>query len=108
MPKKIRYLCDCPDYTQRQSQLFNSNYESQWADRDWSDTDAVLKEGGICKHIYSVLIARGELQDVPRDMPYSSAEELEPLIKEKYQQGYAGHDFNGNWGVSSPNRYRGA
>lgn len=107
MAKKFKYSCTCPDYTQRQSQLFNSNYESQWANRDWSDTNAVLKQGGFCKHIYSVLIARGELQDVPKDIPYSSAEESESPSKIRYQQGYTGHDFNGNWGLSSPNKYRG-
>lgn len=108
MAKRFKLQCNCPDFTKKQSMLINSDYESEWAQRDWSDSNAGVKEGQYCKHIYSVLIARGELEDVPKDIPYSSAEELEPLIKEKYQQGYLGHDFNGNWGVNSPNRYRGA
>lgn len=99
------YTCTCPDFTRSQSFLVNSEYPSQMISRNWSDSDAgVQGKNKWCKHIYAVLIARGELAEnggIPKDVPLGKTESEKEDIdtKERYQQGYGGHDFTGGWGV---------
>ena len=103
MPRN-KYLCDCPDYTKKQSFLINSPYQFHTENRDWSDSSAgVDGKTEFCKHIYAVKILRGELSksDIPTDIPLEkNSEQLDIDTAEKYQQGYKGHDFSGGWGIN--------
>lgn len=73
--------------------------------RDWKDTDAgVQGENKWCKHIYAVLITRRDLVrngGIPKDMPLGKTEGVseDGAGKERYQEGYGGHDFSGSWGI---------
>lgn len=102
---KAFYTCTCPDWTRKQSMLINSEYSSELVSRDWSDSDAGVKgDNKWCKHIYAVLLARGELSrygGVPSDIPLERTEQDQDYAepKERYQGGYGGHDFTGNWGI---------
>lgn len=108
MPR-VKLTCTCPDYTRKQSFLLNSPYQFHTENRDWSDSGAgVNGKTEFCKHIYAVKILRGELSksDIPTDIPLEKSGEFEvDAHTEKYQQGYKGHDFSGNWGIGQPKNF---
>lgn len=110
MPR-IRYSCSCPDFVKKQSFLINSNYDSQLVTKDWSNSNAGIDEGKYCKHIFAVRILRGELpkSEIPTDIPIPKTDKYNEgdNMAQRYQDGYNGHDFSGNWGVTTPRRYKG-
>lgn len=64
-PGRADYACTCQDYSRKQAARDDSRYESEWSDRDWSDSDAgapVDENTGIayCKHVIATMMYRGE------------------------------------------------
>ncbi len=109
---KYTYTCNCPDATKKQSFQVNSSFESYAQNRSWEDSSAgVDNKTTFCKHVYAVKLLRGELpkSEIPTDIPLGKAGSFaeESQNKEQYQQGYAGHDFRGGWGVAQPRKWKG-
>lgn len=67
------YICTCPDASKQVLSNPYSRYTDRWDIIDLSST-GMGSTTGECKHILATKIVRGELTEVPTDVPGTGVE----------------------------------
>lgn len=88
MAINTKYKCNCPDFARVREALPYGQTEYQQLDHDWSSSNAGVKSGFPCKHIWNLMILKGEVSEdmIPSDYPINS----DAMLLDSYRQGWTG------------------